>query len=38
MTNDTLFSVAMITPLKYGNAWVVNMDELLLFVNGKKEK
>ena len=26
-----------ITPLKYGNAWVVNMDELLLFVNGKKE-
>lgn len=28
----------MLTPLKYGNAWVVNMDELLLFVNGKKEK
>ena len=27
-----------VTPLKYGNAWVVNMDELLLFVNGKKEK
>lgn len=26
-----------ITPLKYGNAWVINMDELLLFVNGKKE-
>lgn len=26
-----------VTPLKYGNAWVVNMDELLLFVNGKKE-
>ena len=27
-----------VTPLKYGNAWVINMDELLLFVNGKKEK
>lgn len=26
-----------ITPLKYGNAWVINVDELLLFVNGKNE-
>ena len=33
-----LMKQGVITPLKYGNAWVVNMDELLLFVNGKKEK
>ncbi len=33
-----LMKQCVITPLKYGNAWVVNMDELLLFVNGKKEK
>ena len=32
-----LMKQGAITPLKYGNAWVVNMDELLLFVNGKKE-
>ncbi|MGN0761139.1 MAG: hypothetical protein ACI4MV_04260 [Christensenellales bacterium] len=33
----TLMKQGVITPLKYGNAWVINMDELLLFVNGKKE-
>ena len=33
-----LMKQGVITPLKYGNAWVINMDELLLFVNGKKEK
>lgn len=33
-----LMKQGVITPLKYGNAWVVNMDELLLFVNGKNEK
>lgn len=33
-----LMKQGVITLLKYGNAWVVNMDELLLFVNGKKEK
>ncbi len=27
----------LLTGIKYGNAWVINMDELLLFVNGKKE-
>ena len=32
-----LMKQGIITPLKYGNAWVINMDELLLFVNGKKE-
>ena len=33
----TLMKQGVITQLKYGNAWVINMDELLLFVNGKKE-
>ena len=36
--SGVLMKQGVITPLKYGNAWVVNMDELLLFVNGKKEK